>query len=225
MAAAGGRSKLCGMSHEKGVAMRSNIFKWGGIAASVILIVMGIASIGVGAWGINYTRDQLQKEQIVGSPDMTPSAIKTESQQAGLTNVDLPTCSVAGETVDTGKEAKCYASYMRVHTLEATGGQVYSEMPRFLDKNGKPTSDEAQAAKDPATGAPVANHARDIWVTYTALSTALNTSYFAESVGFFGIVMGIALLLVGIGFLVLVLGVIERKPEAAAMPTPVPAKT
>jgi hypothetical protein len=200
-------------------------FKWGGIAASVILILFGIGSIGAGIWGIHYTRDQLKDEQIVGSPDMTPSAIKTEVQQAGLTNVDLPTCSVAGETVDTGTEAKCFASYMRVHTLEATGGQVYAEMPRFLDKNGKPTSDEAQAAKDPATGAPVANHARDLWVTYTALSTALNTSFFAEAIGVFGIVMGIALLLVGIGFLVLVLGGIERKPAAAATPTPTTAET
>jgi len=201
------------------------IFKWGGVAASVILILFAIGSIGAGIWGIHYTRDQLKLEQIVGSPDMTPSAIKTEAQQAGLTNVDLPTCSVAGETVDTGEEAKCFASYMRVHTLEATGGQVYSEMPRFLDKNGKPTSDEAQAAKDPATGAPVANHARDLWVTYTALSTALNTSFFAEAIGVFGIVMGIALLLVGIGFLVLVLGGIERKPAAAATPTPTAAET
>src|SRR6476646_1051433 len=199
--------------------MRSNIFKWGGVAASVILIAFGIGTIGVSVWGIHYTRDQLKLEQITGSPDMTPSAIKTEAQQAGLTNVDLPTCSVAGEQVDTGKEAKCFASYMRIHTLEATGGQVYSEMPRFLDKNGKPTSDEAQAAKDPATGAPVANHARDLWVTYTSLSTALNTSYFAEAVGVFGIVMGIALLLVGIGFLVLVLGGIERKPATAEAPS------
>lgn len=205
--------------------MRSSILKWGGVAASVILIAFGIASIGVGVWGINYTRDQLKNEQIAGSPDMTPSAIKTEAQQAGLTNVDLPTCSVAGETVDTGKEAKCFASYMRIHTLEATGGQVYSEMPRFLDKNGKPTSDEAQAAKDPATGAPVANHARDIWVTYTALSTALNTSYFAENVGLFGIVMGVALLLVGIGFLVLTFGLIEGRREAAGAPAPAAAKT
>jgi hypothetical protein len=225
MAAAHGRPKLCDVRNEKGVAMRSNVFKWGGIAASVILIVFAIGSIGVGIWGINYTRDQLKNEQIVGSPDMTPNAIKTEAQQAGLTNVDLPTCSVAGETVDTGREAKCFASYMRIHTLEATGGQTYSEMGRFLDKNGKPTSDEAQAAKDPKTGQPVANQARDIWVTYTALSTALNTSYFAESVGVFGIVMGIALLLVGIGFLVLVLGGIEPKPHAAAAPTPAAAKT
>lgn len=198
------------------------VFKWGGVAASVILILFGIGSIGAGIWGIHYTRDQLKLEQITGSPDMTPDAIKTEAQQAGLTNVDFPTCSVAGEKVDTGKEAKCFASYMRIHTLEATGGQVYSEMPRFLDANGKPTNDEAQAAKDPATGAAVQNHARDIWVTYTALSTALNTSYFAETVGVFGIVMGFALLLVGIGFLVLVLGGMERSRAPAASPSPAP---
>ena len=204
--------------------MRRNVFKWGGIAASVILIAFGIGSIGAGVWGIHYTRDQLKTEQITGSPDMTPSAIKQEAQQPGHTNVDLPTCSVANEKVDTGKEAKCFASYMRVHTLEATGGQVYSEMPRYLDTNGKGTNDPAQAAKDPATGAPTANHARDIWVTYTALSTALNTSYFAETVGVFGLVMGVALLLVGIGFLVLTLGGLgQRETVAETAPNPAPA--
>jgi hypothetical protein len=201
------------------------IFKWGGVAASVILILFAIGSIGAGIWGIHYTRDQLKLEQITGTPDMTPSAIKTEAQQAGLTNVDLPTCSVAGEAVNTGKEAKCFASYMRIHTLLATGGQTYSQMGQYLDANGNQTSDTAKAAKDPKTGKPVPNQARDVWVTYTALSTALNTSYFAETVGVFGIVMGIALLLVGIGFLVLVLGGIERKSTTAATPTPAGAKT
>ena len=202
-----------------------NIFKWGGIAASVILIAFGAGSIALGAWGINNVRDNLTLEQITGSPDMTQSAIKAEAQQAGLTNVDLPTCDVAGESIDTGSEAKCFASYMRIHTLEATGGQVYSEMGRFLDKNGNQTSDEAQAAKDPKTGRPVPNTARDIWVTYTALSTALNTAYFAERVGVFGIVMGIALLLTGIGFLVLVLGGLERKPATEVAASPATAKT
>ena len=201
------------------------LFEYGGIAASIILIAFGAGAIALGAWGMNNVRDNLKLEQITGSPDMTPSAIKTEAQQAGLKNVSLPTCNVAGEKIDTGSEARCFASYMRIHTLEATGGQVYSQMGRFLDANGNQTSDEAQAAKDPKTGQPVPNRARDIWVTYTALSTALNTSYFAERVGVFGIVMGIALLLTGIGFLVLVLGGLERKqPAAAAAPTPATAK-
>ena len=45
-----------------------------------------------------------------------------------------------------------------------------------------------------------------MWVTETALTTALNTAFFAERVAFFSIVMGVALLLTGIGFLVLTLG-------------------
>jgi hypothetical protein len=43
-------------------------------------------------------------------------------------------------------------------------------------------------------------------VSETALTTALNTSFFAERVAYFSIVMGVALLLTGIGFLVLTLG-------------------
>jgi hypothetical protein len=86
-------------------------------------------------------------------------------------------------------------------------------MGRFLDPQGKETSDETKAAKDPKTGQPVPNRARDIWVTETALTTALNMAYFGERVGVFGIVMGAALLLTGIGFLVLTLGGALRRSE------------
>jgi hypothetical protein len=205
---------------EKGVAM-TNLFKYGGIAASVVLIAFGAASIGLGAWGINNVRDNLKLEQITGTPDMTPAAIKAEGQKAGLTGVTYPSTSVAGKTIDTGSEARAFASYMRIHTLEATGGQTYAQMGRFLDAKGNPTSDETKAAKDPKTGQPVENGLRNLWVTETALTTALNMSFFAERVGMFGIVMGIALLLTGIGFLVLTLGgALERKPAAAREAAP-----
>ena len=66
-------------------------------------------------------------------------------------------------------------------------------------------------------------------MTETALSTALNTSFFAESVATFAIVMGLALLLTGIGFLVLVFrlpwetaGVTEARAKAAVKTTAVP---
>jgi hypothetical protein len=63
-------------------------------------------------------------------------------------------------------------------------------------------------------------------VTETALATALNVSYFAGRVGVFGLVMGIALLLTGIGFLILTLGgALERKPAAEKMPVPATART
>jgi len=88
-------------------------------------------------------------------------------------------------------------------------------MGRFQAKPGTPkkflasgggTNDPTYAAVDPKTQQPVSNGAREIWVTATALTTALNTSFFAERVAMFSVVMGLALLLTGIGFLVLTLG-------------------
>jgi len=159
----------------------NKLYIYAGIAASVILIAFGAGAIYMGVDGRDRVRDDLAREQIVGTPDS----------------------SIPGQKVDTGQEAQAFAAVMRKHTLEATDGQTYAQMGRFLDANGKPTSDEAAAAKDPKTGQPVENGLRNMWVTSTALSTALNTAYFAESVATFAIVMGIALLLTGFGFLVL----------------------
>jgi hypothetical protein len=169
------------------------VFVWGGLAASVILIAFGVASIYIGLDGRSEVRDQIGRENIVGTEDST----------------------IPGQKVDTGSEARAFADVMRAHTLEATGGQTYAEMDRFLDENGEPTSNEEDAAINEESGEPVENPARQIWITETALSTALNTSYFAEKVAEFSIVMGIALLLTGVGFLVLTLGVL-RSPRAVA---------
>ena len=178
------------------------ITNWGGIAASIILIAFGIGALVMGINGRGTVSDSLKSEQIVGTPDMTPSAIAAEAAKAGLNvkSLDIPTKSVAGQSIDTPSEARTFAGYMRIHTLEATGGKVYALMPRYLDKNGKPTDNQAQAAVDPKSGKPVENQARNIWVTETALTTALNTSYFANQVALFSVIMGVAMLLVGVGF-------------------------
>lgn len=141
---------------------------------------------------------------------MTPATIQAEIKAAGLKNVPaVPTCSVAGKPVDSGASAKCFAQYMRIHALEASGGRTYSQMGQFLTAAGKETNDKAAAAKDPKTGQPVPNGARNVWVTETGLSTALNTSFFAQQVALFSIVMGIALLLTGTGFLVLTVSLLR----------------
>jgi len=190
-------------------------FEMGGVIAGLVLVAFAIGAIAIGVAGRHEVRQNIAREAIVGSPDMTPSAIKSEVAKAGLKNVSLPSCTVANQSINTGDEAKCFASYMRIHTLEATGGLTYAQMGRFLDKNGKQTNDENAAAVDPKTKRPVENLARNIWVTETALTTALNTSFFAERVALFSIVMGIALLFTGIGFLVLAyLGVLKRREPA-----------
>ena len=172
--------------------MKRKFFAYGGIAASVVLIAFGAGSIGLGAWGFNEVRDNLAQENIVGTPDST----------------------IPGQKVDTGSEARAFADVMRTHALEATDGRTYAEMGRYLDPQGKETNDEAAAAKDPETGQPVANGARNIWVTETALTTALNMAFMGERLAIFGIVMGFALLLTGIGFLVLTLGgALQRSPS------------
>ena len=161
----------------------TRLYSFAGIAASVILIAFGIGAVYMGVDGRDRVRDDLAREMIVGTPDST----------------------IPNQKVDTGSEAQAFADVMRKHTLEATGGQTYAQMDRFLDENGNPTSDEELAATDPRTGEPVENGLRNMWVTSTALTTALNTAYFAESVATFAIVMGIAMLLTGAGFLVLTL--------------------
>jgi F0F1-type ATP synthase membrane subunit c/vacuolar-type H+-ATPase subunit K len=86
-------------------------------------------------------------------------------------------------------------------------------MPRYATANGAGTNVEAQALKN-AKGVALSNPAREVWIQETALSTALNSSYMATQVGLFGIVVGIALLLSGLGFGILAMSGALRNPDS-----------
>ena len=109
--------------------------KYGGLVASVILIVLGHR--------LDLHRAQrpcggprhAQAGAIVGTPDMDKQ--------------------IANKPVDTGADAKLFADGMRLHALEATSGQVYSQMGRYLTAGGKPTNDEKAAAINKETGKPL----------------------------------------------------------------------
>jgi hypothetical protein len=217
-------------------------FEIGGVVAGAVLIAFGIAAIVMGMNGRSTVSDSLKQEQITGTPDMTPTAIAgevTAAKQAQsklfsqlkaagsnmtASPIETPTCSVANKLVETGSEARCFAKYMRIHTFGATSGLTYSQMGRYVAKPNTPlqstdglgaTNDPNYAVTDPKTQQPVSNGRRDIWVTYTALTTALNTSYFATQMALFGVVIGIALLLAGIGFEILAIGGALESPKAA----------
>ena len=212
------------------VRTRSNLLRklleWGGFGAGAILIAFGVVAIVMGFSGRATVADSLKQEKIVGGADMTPALIAKEAKEAGLTNVaNMPTVAVAGKAIDTGPRARAFASYMRIHALEASGGFTYAQMGRFMAKPDAPkaqlavgggTDNPQFALIDSATKQPVANGARNLWVTETALTTALNTSYMADRLGLFGIVVGIALLLSGIGFIVLAFAALHR-PKTAAL--------
>lgn len=188
------------------------LFEWGGFAAGAILIAFGVAAIFMGLDGRSTVRDSLAAEKIVGGDDMSPTLIRPGIEEAGLTGVVIPSLDIVGEPIDTGAKAKAFAGYMRIHALEGSGGLTYAEMGRFAVPDGNPagTSDAAAALKDDA-GNPVTNSARNTWVTATALTTALNVSYMAEQLALFGMVVGIALLLSGIGFIVLAYAALHRR--------------
>lgn len=164
------------------------LIELGGLLAGIVLLAFGAGALWLGVTGYQTVRDDLARENITFTPDSAK----------------------AGQRVDTGDEARDFAAVMRTHTMEATGGQTYSEMGRFLDANGNPTSDETKAAIGP-NGQPVENGLRNMWVTETALTTALNMAYFGEKVAIFGMVVGIAFMLAGVGFLVLAFGGVLAK--------------
>jgi hypothetical protein len=198
------------------------VFEIGGIVAAAVLVAFGVAAIVMSINGRSTVGSNLKEQQIVGSADMTPAGITAEAQKAGLKNVSIPTCSVANKPVNNGASARCFAQYMQIHALEATGGFFYSQMGQFTAKAGTPkselapgggTSNAQYAEIDPQTKQPVANGARNVWVTETALTTALNTSYMASQLALFGLVVGIALLLAGLGFGILAVAGALRNPE------------
>jgi hypothetical protein len=231
---------------------KRKVFEFGGYAAAVVLVAFGIATLVMGMNGQNTVNSSLKQEQITGTPDMTPQAIAGEVtaakaaqqklfaslQKAGVSitpsTIDTPSCSVAGKQINSGSRARCFAEYMRIHTFGATSGLTYSQMGRYVAQPNTPlkltdglgaTSDPTKAVTDPKTKQPVASGRRDIWVTYTALTTALNTSYMASQLSLFAVVIGIALLLAGVGFGILAfatfrLPAIIAKTKVSESPVP-----
>ncbi len=186
----------------------------GGYISGGVLILFGVVVIVLGIWGISFTRDHLKQEGIVFGPASDPAVAEHAEQWAG-------------EPVETGSQALAFAEIMREHTLASTNGLTYAQMGQYQSAEDPSdpagTNDPAQAATD-ANGEPVSNSARNIWVTETALTTALNMGFMSEMLSIFSIVVGVALLLTGIGLVILAMAVFgRRRPEAqVAAPAPVP---
>jgi hypothetical protein len=84
---------------------------------------------------------------------LNPTEIEKAVEQAGLSDVEIPTCAVAEKEIKTGSDARCFAQYMRIHALESSGGLTYAQMGRRFVAAADPndpagTSDEEAAAKD-----------------------------------------------------------------------------
>ena len=186
----------------------------GGYISGGILIVLGFVVIFLGVWGFSFTRDHIEREGITFGPATDP-AVQEHAERW------------AGEPVDTGRKALAQAEIMREHTLSGSGGLTYAQLGRYQSAENPSdpagTNDEGAAAKD-ENGDPISNSARDTWVTETALATALDMGFMSEMLSIFSIIVGIALLLTGIGLVILALAVFGRwRPVAQIAAAPMPA--
>ncbi|HEX4865846.1 MAG TPA: hypothetical protein VFV02_17390 [Acidimicrobiales bacterium] len=189
----------------------------GGYVSGGLLIFFGVAVIVLGVWGFAFTRDHIEREGITFGPIEDPAVAEHAEQWAG-------------EPVDTGRKALAMAEIMREHTLSSTGGLTYAQMGQYqsADNPSDPvgTNDPEAAAQD-ENGEPISNSARNIWVTETALATALDMGFMSEMLSIFSIIVGVALLLTGVGLVILSKAVFGRsRMEARVAPSaPVPGAT
>ena len=173
----------------------------GGYVSGGLLIFFGVAVIVLGIWGFAFTRDHIEREGISFGPIEDPAVAEHAPDWAG-------------EPVDTGRKALAQAEIMREHTLSNTGGLTYAEMGQYQSAENPSdpagTNDPETAAQD-ENGEPISNSARNIWVTETALATALDMGFMSEMLSIFSIVVGIALLLTGVGLVILAKAVFGRR--------------
>ena len=175
----------------------------GGYISGGLLIFFGIAVIVLGVWGFAFTRDHIEREGITFGPIEDPAVAEHAPDWAG-------------EPVDTGRKALAQAEIMREHTLSNTGGLTYAEMGQYQSAENPSdpvgTNDPEAAAQD-ENREPISNSARNIWVTETALATALDMGFMSEMLSIFSIIVGVALLLTGIGLVILARAVFgPRRP-------------
>ncbi len=213
-------------------------------AAVLIVFGAAAIYLAVGGHGTvsdNLKTQQITGTHDMTPKGIAPEVADVAATQAKLTadfakvgvkftpsKVTAPGCSVAGKQVTDGDSARCFAQYMFIHAIRPTG-LVYSQMGQYLAKPDTPfkytdggggvspsasPATLSQYAQVDAKGQFVSNTQRNTWIDQVALSTALNSSYMADQIAMFGIVVGIALLLSGFGFGILAVSGALRNPDS-----------
>ena len=143
--------------------------------SSILAILLGIVLTIGGVWGIYFTYKNVAREKIITPAD----------------------ANISGKPVLGPLTLRAQSDAIRKHTLLTTEDKTFAEMPRQIQeigKDGKPILDEK--------GDPIMtpNMARDIWITATTLTTALNLAILVYAFSTLITLFGIILIWIGVIF-------------------------
>src|SRR5205823_2952916 len=96
------------------------LFSFGGVGLAVLFIILGLVMTSNANFSKDYVRNQLRAQQITFKP---AAALTAEERKAP--------CLVkyAGQPLETGKQAECYAnSFIGLHTESIAGGKTYATL-------------------------------------------------------------------------------------------------
>jgi len=141
--------------------------------SSVLAVLVGVVVVIAGIWGVVFTYQNVAREKIVTPKD----------------------ASIPNTVVSDPLTLKSQADIIREHTLKTTQGKTYAEMPQQVAKVD--ASGSAVLDKD-GKAVMIPNAARNIWVTATTLTTALNLGIMAYMLSGFAILFGLVLIWSGI---------------------------
>ena len=202
-------------------------FEIGGIVTAAVLIAFGVVAIVMGVNGRNTVNNSLSHEYIVAGADMTPSAIKAEAQKAGIASA-VSSVADDGHRQPDDRHRRRGAGDGAVHAHPRARGDGWLHLRPDGHLHGEARDAEVPAgvgrryqqrefaAIDPTTKQPVQNGARQVWISETALTNALNMSYHGNaSSACSGSWSGSHSSSAGLGFGILAVGGALRNPETA----------
>ena len=137
--------------------------------------LVGAVFVGAGLWGRRTARAALARERVRYPGDASPALVRSPGR------------------------ARSLAEIIRQATVDATGGRTYAEIEPYVDADGTPTGDAAQAATDDRTGQPLPNPDASLWIQSTTLQSALMQAYIAFRLSEAMAGLGTALVAAGIG--------------------------
>jgi hypothetical protein len=143
------------------------------VILSILTVVIGILMIGGGAAGLALTYVHVARENITTTDDAS-----------------IPSTPVRGPFT-----LKAQADIIREHVLHSTGGKTFAEMPGRIpqvDEDGK------QVLGEDGKPVMVANEARNIWITATTLTTALNLAIISYALSGLVLFLGLVFFMIGI---------------------------